>query len=534
MQRNNKLRKQLLLVFLVACIGILSAQAVIRLFWTLPTFEAMARQNDVMDIQQTESQLQQQIDGLSKMVYDSAAWDTMYEAIELNRTDWFNDDYVIADALQRLDINGWYLYNNLGERVGGGSFNNDYEPFSPEEFESSHLLQENDVLISLDEVKKNSSHNMSKVRFLTIDDSPVLSISYNVTKSKSTSDSMGTLLLWSYIDKQFIANLTPGMSDVIGFYDGEAAQALNKYLTKTFAETPEKIQPIEFNNKLYIGVDDKDNNLLFVLSIPIRERTYDRRLFDSSLITGLLISGSVLVFFYLFINYQLLRPLNKLLLTVSRAINTENFTTSADYRGENELHQLGRRVNELFLLIETQRQELLERNVNLEQISYTDSLTGLANRRALDIYLDKLGQATSAQNEPISIFIADVDYFKLYNDYYGHSQGDEALRLIAQIIIGAKRQVTDFVARYGGEEFVVVLRNTDHEQAFHVAENLRNALQNAAIEHQGRKDCSYVTVSVGVATKPAQQKLDYDLLFKAADDALYRAKSAGRNCTVVS
>ncbi|WP_288345496.1 CHASE4 domain-containing protein, partial [uncultured Pseudoalteromonas sp.] len=106
-----RLKKRLLLAFTAACFAILLAQTIIRHFWILPTFEAMTKQNDRIDIQRVESQLQQEIDALSKMVFDSAAWDTMYEAAQQRDTQWFNSDYVIADALQRLDVNGWYLYD---------------------------------------------------------------------------------------------------------------------------------------------------------------------------------------------------------------------------------------------------------------------------------------------------------------------------------------------------------------------------------------------------------------------------------------
>lgn len=534
MIESSKLRKQLLLAFLVACIAILSAQTIIRFVWILPTFEVMAKQNDLMDIQRVESQFQQQIDSLAKLVYDSAAWDTMHDAAIHNHTDWFNGDYVIADALQRLDINGWYLYGPERRLVGGGSFTNRYELFNPKEFESADFLKETQLLVSFDEVAQSDQNNVSKVRFLNVNGEPAISVAHNVTRSDATGEHVGTLLLWSYVDEPFIENLTPGIKGDIDYYYANEAQALSNQLSKKFGVAIGDMQPKAYNQKLYIGFDDQDGELLFVLSIPIRERTFDSHLFDSSLTTGLLISGTVLILFYIFINNQLLTPVGQLLQTVTKAIKSENFSAHDIYKGNNELNQLGRRMNELFILIETQRRELIERNANLECISNTDSLTELANRRSLDIHLEKLKNKLLVNPETLSLLVIDVDFFKLYNDHYGHSQGDEALRKIAKILIGNTHQTSDFVARYGGEEFVVVLRNTNEEQASQVAENLRHAVQVAAIAHLGRGDCPVITISIGTATKPHQAELDADLLFKAADDALYRAKSQGRNCTVVS
>ncbi|MEQ5875546.1 hypothetical protein J3455_13470 [Pseudoalteromonas sp. NFXS39] len=178
---GSRIRKRLLLAFTAACIAILLAQTIIRQLWILPTFEAMTKQNDRIDIQRVESQLQQEIDALSKMVFDSSAWDTMYVAAYERDTQWFNDDYVIADALQRLDVNGWYLYDTQANIIGGGSFNNDYLTYSPKILETSHLLKENDLIVLSDDIANSQSALVHKVRFITIDKSPVLTIAYNVT-----------------------------------------------------------------------------------------------------------------------------------------------------------------------------------------------------------------------------------------------------------------------------------------------------------------------------------------------------------------
>jgi len=531
---GTKLRKQLLLAFTAACIAILSAQTIIRHFWILPTFEMMAKQNDRIDIQRVESQLQQQIDALSKMVFDSAAWDSMYDAAKNRRTAWFNNDYVIADALERLDVNGWYLYDTNATIIGGGSFDNNYQPYSPDILEVPQHLLDNDLIILPEEIIAESKAMTSKIHFLKINELPAVTVAYNVTKSDGTGSPVGTLLLWSFIDKEFIENLTPGLADDITYYQGEKAQALNAYITSFFGHENTVNTPIEHDKKLYIGVQDKHANLLFVLSIPMRERTYDRSLFDSSLITGLLISGSVFMLFYLYINQQLLRPLSEMFVSVSSALNHKDFTVRAEYKGDNELHQLGRGMNELFMLIETQRAEIIERHEKLRHISNTDAMTSLANRRALDTHLETLANDPENINENVSLIVADIDHFKLYNDYYGHDQGDKALCKVAQVLKAFTKRGTDFVARYGGEEFVIVLSNTDAQAALAVAETLRKAIESAAIVHEGRKDVKCVTLSIGIASKPVSQQFDSNTLFKQADEALYQAKAQGRNCCVLS
>jgi len=529
---GSRIRKRLLLAFTAACIAILLAQTIIRQLWILPTFEAMTKQNDRIDIQRVESQLQQEIDALSKMVFDSSAWDTMYVAAYERDTQWFNDDYVIADALQRLDVNGWYLYDTQANIIGGGSFNNDYLTYSPKILETSHLLKENDLIVLSDDIANSQSALVHKVRFITIDKSPVLTIAYNVTKSDGSGKFVGTLLLWSFIDEGFVENLTPGLANDIRFYGTDEVFKYKDHLTRVFGDNRSVMGASQHNRRLYLGVNDQKGNLLFVLSIKSRERTYDRSLFDSSLITGLFISGSVFILFYLYINQQVLKPLRKLYTLVNSAISNNDFSARDEYYGDNELHQLGRGMNELFTLIENQREEIFLRHEKLNHISNTDSMTELANRRALDKQFAKLASDAVSAKQPISLIVADIDHFKLYNDFYGHDQGDKALCEVANLLKDNTNPDNHFVARYGGEEFVIVLSNTDKQEALKVAETLRNAVESAHITHQGREDLSYVTLSIGIASKATNEAFDSDSLFKIADNALYKAKKQGRNCCV--
>ena len=531
---GTRLKKRLLLAFTFACFAILGAQTIIRHFWILPSFEAMAKQNDKIDIQRVQSQLQQEIDALSKMVFDSSAWDVMYNAAKERNADWFNNDYIIADALQRLDVNGWYLYDTEAVIIAGGSFDNEYQAYSPVILETPKLLIDNDLIVLPSDLNSQSEPLISKVHFIQIDNKPALTVSYNVTKSDGLGEPTGSLMLWSFIDEAFIETLTPGLAEDIGYYEGEEAQRYSDYLTTVFGKKNTDFQPITYNDQLYIGVEDKYSNLLFVLSIPTREHTYDKNLFDSSLLTGLMISGSVFILFYLYINQQVLRPLSKVKVSVYSAISNNDFSIRANYHGDNELHQLGQGINELFSLIETQRAELFARHAKLEQISNTDAMTLLANRRALDKHLEDLANDPQCEETAVSFIVADVDHFKLYNDYYGHEQGDRALCKVAKVLMTIAAPEDYFVARYGGEEFVMVLSNTDAKRAFGVAETLRKAVESAAIVHEGRSDVKFVTLSIGIACKPVATQFDSNTLFKLADEALYQAKAQGRNCCVLS
>ena len=174
--------------------------------------------------------------------------------------------------------------------------------------------------------------------------------------------------------------------------------------------------------------------------------------------------------------------------------------------------------------------DLLRANENLLKLSSQDPLTGIANRRSLDEKLSQEMQDAAGKRLPISLLMADVDYFKKLNDAYGHQTGDECLIQVVRAMQSVPLRGEDLIARYGGEEFAVVLVNTDPAGARRVAERMRLAVENLAIPNCGSPNSKYVSVSIGVATIWPQRETPIGALFEEADQALYRAKQNGRNC----
>lgn len=165
----------------------------------------------------------------------------------------------------------------------------------------------------------------------------------------------------------------------------------------------------------------------------------------------------------------------------------------------------------------------------LEALSTTDELTGLNNRRKFQEFIAFEWVRAARSGNHISVIILDVDYFKQYNDTYGHNGGDECLQKVAKGLSSTVKRSTDLLARYGGEEFIVVLPDTPPEGVPVLAERLRAAVEGLHIEHKGSLVSPYVTVSMGGASIiPTEGKTDTDLV-KLADRALYVAKESGRN-----
>lgn len=167
----------------------------------------------------------------------------------------------------------------------------------------------------------------------------------------------------------------------------------------------------------------------------------------------------------------------------------------------------------------------------LDNLANLDGLTGIPNRRNFDVYYDQEWRRGRRNNTELSLCMMDVDFFKQYNDNYGHAQGDRCLKTIAAILNKHTKRAGDFVARYGGEEFVVMLPARSMEDAEKFTEMLRQAIVKEHIEHLHSKCADRITMSFGIASVVPSGSIDMLELLVAADNQLYIAKQSGRNCT---
>ncbi|MDA0867351.1 MAG: diguanylate cyclase [Cyanobacteria bacterium] len=179
-------------------------------------------------------------------------------------------------------------------------------------------------------------------------------------------------------------------------------------------------------------------------------------------------------------------------------------------------------------------QELTQANAQLQELAYLDGLTHVANRRKFDDYLRQEWRRLLRDRAPIAVIMADIDYFKAYNDIYGHQMGDDCLRRVAKVLRNAIKRPADLVARYGGEEFVVILPNTSVKGAEGVAERMRQLIRHEAIPHQGSNLDGRVTLSLGVAVAIPRSTISPEALVHHADHALYQAKHGGRDRVAVA
>ncbi|WP_273526304.1 sensor domain-containing diguanylate cyclase [Pseudomonas sp.] len=179
-------------------------------------------------------------------------------------------------------------------------------------------------------------------------------------------------------------------------------------------------------------------------------------------------------------------------------------------------------------------QQLLQLQKQLEELSYQDGLTGVANRRMFDNRLQMEWSNAQRNRLPLSLILLDIDYFKQYNDHYGHVRGDDCLKSVGQALSGAAVRPRDLLARYGGEEFVLLLPETDAQAAAQVAERCRQLIRGQNIQHAHSQVAPLLTISLGVGTLIPGPFDQPQAFLERVDRLLYKAKHQGRNQAVLA
>lgn len=181
----------------------------------------------------------------------------------------------------------------------------------------------------------------------------------------------------------------------------------------------------------------------------------------------------------------------------------------------------------------TRERLLRDQALELRSQTFSDGLTGIANRRHFDVAIEKEIRRAKRAGTPLSLLMLDIDAFKAYNDHYGHQQGDDCLIRVASALAAMLKRPLDMVARYGGEEFAAILPELDAQQSLAMAEAMRRQVVSLGIAHEKAGHADHVTISIGVATHAPGDVGDIHVLLGAADRALYAAKRGGRNQVVL-
>ncbi|MDA8621478.1 diguanylate cyclase, partial [Psychrosphaera sp.] len=270
----------------------------------------------------------------------------------------------------------------------------------------------------------------------------------------------------------------------------------------------------------------------FHLNNQVVKETQSATLAISAQLTVVIMSFVMSLFIFAIIVYYLQRKVIHRLVNLNHGVNKRLNGSAEDVidSGSDEISDIAETFNIFANTVELQKQ-------TLEELSSLDGLTGIANRRAFNDRLSNAIASARRSNSSLSLIIVDVDFFKPYNDNYGHAKGDDCLKKVARILAEQLPRETDFLARYGGEEFVCILPMTDEKGAKIAANKLKDAVYGANIPHLFSKIEDRLTISVGISIhgfKDNEELVTELDLITQADNALYQAKVKGRNRVVVN
>lgn len=387
---------------------------------------------------------------------------------------------------------------------------------------------------------KRPTSRSSFVGMVGTDQSAWIYCAHAITNDDLTAPPRGMLLFGRRIDKATLATYQSGQGDnlvLVPFNAAPSFQESDDHLTvhsySVFRADRTAVQAEGSLLVAYTPFNDQGGKPLASLRFSIPrgiEQAGDRLVWFTSftlLAAALITLGAIL----LAVRATVIRPIARL----------ASFFTTEREGSEEILKDSARRNDEIGILAGqagTLIERIREQNAELESQANTDRLTGLANRRLLDVHVGKelrRMQRHLRVGQPIglmSVVVIDVDHFKLYNDTYGHTAGDQCLRDVAQAIRGCIARPGDLACRFGGEEFVLVLPETNEAGALVVAESVRARIERLAHPHASSPVTGVVTVSAGAATMEVGQGLQIEQLIELGDQALYAAKRQGRNRVV--
>lgn len=518
-----------------------------------PSFLKLEAQEARQNLERTIEAVKTEICHLDTLCHDWAAWDDTYKFV-LSQHDEYRDSNLSLSSFINNNINMKYIYDTEGRLLWGEIYDlESKERLYLKEFPKD-MLPKNHPLFS------GCSRNMPLAEmavsgiFMTAQ-YPILISCRPILTSENEGPIRGFFIMGRFLNKNFIETLinqTRVKFQIFPISDNvcEFIKNISNHLT---AESPYHIERKDDNFlQIYTPYPDVNGGPAFLImtTVPRDVVKSGFRTIHYALLSMMAAGLIVLIVMLLLLERIILKPLMLLTDHVLLIRNTGKFSVRLSMERNDEIGTLAKEIDNMVAKIEEQtaelevmneklRHDIVKRiqiegdlqkaNQELHRLAHLDGLTLIANRRCFDESLKKEWHRLMLENAPLSLIMCDIDFFKLYNDTYGHQFGDDCLRAVASSISRKAKRVCDLAARYGGEEFAVILPNTGLEDAIHVAESIRTGIQHLRIKHEHSPLEPYITLSMGISSLIPTQEFSSEMLIKLADKALYFSKDQGRN-----
>lgn len=521
----------MLLALGTALIAMLATELAIRTWIELPELYRIEREADARAVMRMRNAMARRAEDLARKVRDYAAWDATYEFMSLSPEDeraaYFLETEIGPATYRNNQINGIVIVDNDRRVVHSANISDQTgAPDATLELKLDSLDPRvfgrpghEGVIIAAGFVPSSLGH--------------LLFASARIVDTSEKSPPRGSILFWKLLDAAElgdISHLTGTRFTLIPIDVATAEPHLASRLARA-QERPGDFTPRDANGFVYWQLDDFAGRPAFLVRQKANPRSFNAELLSPSALVGFVCAGLVLLALFAIITRTVVDRVVRASAIMRKIRETGTFHHRIPIVGGavDELGEMFQHFNAMLERLGRQEEDLREQNRRLAEMSQQDTLTGIPNRRSLNSNFDRFWRQAVRAKRPISVLMVDVDYFKLYNDRYGHLAGDRVLKQVAQALQENLHRATDFVARYGGEEFCVILTETPLDHATRVADGLRKAVADIRIRHDDAPRSGIVTISIGVASAMANQAVVHLDLLREADRALYGAKQSGRN-----
>lgn len=499
----------------------------VQRYFVYNAFVTLEKEDAENDMNRITQALDNEITHLNNLNNDWATWDDSYSFVD-NKNDKFIESNLSDYIFSQTGLDVIYIVDNKMNVVWGKIYDKykKSEVFLDEI--PNDLFPENHPLL-IGDYRENNLPSVRKTGIFNTEKGPLLVSIELILTSKGKGPPNGYMIMGIFINEELINKIidqTKVSFEIIYLYN-EPQVIPYQEVIEGLEETILYFEIDETNNdsyNLYKYYRDIEKNPSFIIKskFPRSISVHGKKVIAFA--TIYLIATGVIVLFViiLLVNRYAVNPLYVLDKHMIEIIKKNDFSIRIKSNRNDEIGDLSNAFDFFIGKIEAQKKQL-------EDLSTIDGLTNIANRRKFDCTLMSEFERHKRFRSTIALLLIDVDYFKLYNDFYGHQAGDECLKKIGALLEKYSKRAGELAARYGGEEFVLIYSNCKKEDVLNISNNLIQDVKALNIEHKKSEITDHVTFSIGIALYVPEIGDDPSVIIKMADEALYKSKNKGRN-----
>lgn len=492
----------------------------------IPALKKVKNERQKQDINKLLSMTTQQFDNLSAILKDNAEWKTLYQnmdgSLSKEENQIFFNNLFTEDSLNFFGLDYIGIYDSkqneiINYSISETNVKNIITTKGKKYFFSSQTSGKN-------KVKMVSGH-------IDINKKAYMFFSHMILHNNGSGNLVGYLLFIGEVDNDYISDLKIKNNLLLELYiPNENDEKLTKKIINSRRNSEFYSEKIKGGKRVYYVPYMKSvHKIAYIIKVIVDDSISDQALL--SFLIGIL--PIIVLILYLFfvknrLNKKLIHPLMSLYEHIISIEKNKKYEVLEHSELGNEMDEVIKAFNDLMVQIEEQKNDIKNKKNALEKLAYTDHLTGLATRRFLDEGYELLFQSAKRTQRILTLIMIDIDFFKKYNDKYGHLKGDSVLKIIGKLLNKTFQREGDIVSRYGGEEFLIVLYQIPLKEALRLVNEFQKKLMLCNIEHED-SHFKKITVSMGIKSSIISKNKSSYLFLEEADKALYKAKESGRN-----